>query len=619
MTKRLYIILAMVAMVGCSESDIPTPGAGDDNAIVFSESPDNWGDTRGLELGESTFTEMEVYGYFTAEHSWAGAAKEDIATFMTKQRVTKQKSGEWSYSPTKYWSNNPANKISFFALAPLDEVEATLDQDRGKPIFKYTASQSTVENNDLVIDAAYDKSKGVASVDFEMSHALTKLTLKANLTGKGDDAAYMDIETFHIQDVTLTNLYSDAELTIDSDRALSWSIDESKTTPETVASHEYTLASVFDENNSTTGMNENTKLTTIPKSVMADNQAIFVLPQKLGTNRGKAAPTITISILRSYYASEADMTANKLTQIVYKTQAVVLPQPTVGGVVKEGWEIGMHNELLFTFDLDKLKEFDTPMTLTSEVRPWTEVDVDIDIHPNIYLYANTNEFELGKNDETADLYIYTNYDYDLRVPRSKFELDGSEITARGFTFYPNGATTAIAPLILNTDGSTITFETTTDGVTANDALLGYYGSDSEFGAGKFFNLEAFNATNVPGPDICHKDGTKIDIKWLRCRIKPTGRKAFIYYIGVTTRDELGLYTNSEVETASAGINRKGSDPVYILRLKVVDGMLTDVDGNALATDAVIGYFFGTIGAEMLVNSGGMITYKSDVSLQKTLN
>ncbi len=649
-------MLLFAAIVGsCSkvETNLTDVETSDNGEITFGSAA-LW--TKGSSIDAITdIDELEVYSYFTTgSTAWEDAAADNLKSFFTDDvdtpfDLTVNSDGSCSYDGgTRYWPTDTSIGLSFMTHYPTGELSRTTDADSGKPTLSYTTSTLSTENHDLVVDALFDLTKDNTEggvVDLSLQHALTKLSLKVKTKGSVDRDTYYSNDEYRLYGVTFHNLYENATLEMTGDHTFEWTLDTDSTVDMT-ASQGQTFLSVTEDDGTTMSSaslldGDDGDYVGDYLDVMSDQKAIFVLPQQLGTqpsvatdeitlrddDSGDAAPTVSIRILRSYYASLADETANKLTKITYESEAIVIPSATDADGNKNGWVAGEHNVLSFVFDLSNLSELNTPMTVASDIYDWTDAEVDVDVHPNVYIYANSNSFDVAYGESTADMYIYTNYDYDLRIPRSKSELDGSITKANGFTFYSavDSYATRYIPTIYDTYGDALTFAMDDDGdVTANGTKLGYYVSDTDE---TFYDMSPYYATNVPGDPIpCFSwdhvysdDDTDADmtdtVDWIKCEIGTGTSSAFNYYVGITTRQQLGLYTNSSVETAdgaSAGINKDENDAVYILRLVVNDDHLVE------SGDGTEGYFYGKIGAELLSNGGGMITNLFSVTLTKDL-
>ncbi|MFI3302734.1 MAG: hypothetical protein SNI18_06150, partial [Rikenellaceae bacterium] len=328
-----------------------------------------------------------------------------------------------------------------------------------------------------------------------------------------------------------------------------------------------------------------------------------------------------------YYAPDTEDSTlkGKLMEIVYESEEITIPPATNA----TGWAQGVHNQLSFTFDLDNLNSYHTPLTLYSTIYDWTDTTVDVSVNPNIYIYASDSDMSIGKNDKYADFYIYTNYEYDLRFIRSKTELDYSATTANGFTYYPfvSGvySTTSFTPTLINpATGAEITTTYSDGTLYMNGVAVSAYQSD---GGESFYNvssdyfLETYpdGFTDVP----CYSYGVdsgdmESNLEWLKFKVT-MGTNYFYYYLALSTRSQLGLYTNTSVgDDQYYGINKDGNDAVYVLRIEVDDTHLTKEDGSTLLTSDEVGYLIGKVGVEMLSNAGGMITKKFDMKLAKSL-
>ncbi len=135
----------------------------------------------------SDLSSIGVFAYFTH-----GAFNLASATpnFMYNQKVERQSSsGNWTYSPERYWPNNETDKLSFFAYAPYVDEKATGGSNpafkdktaAGYPVLTYTVPTTEAAQIDLLasvplIDQTYTGTSG--TVKFQLNHALTKVTIK---------------------------------------------------------------------------------------------------------------------------------------------------------------------------------------------------------------------------------------------------------------------------------------------------------------------------------------------------------------------------------------------------------------------------------------------------------
>lgn len=141
-------------------------------------------------------TAIGVFAYFTNGAFNAGSS---TSNFMYNQKVERtNNTSPWTYSPVKYWPNNDADKLSFFAYAPY--VDETVP-DGSNPTFKgrteigfptlaYTVSAAENNQADLLVSTplmnqGYADNSGM--VKFTMNHALTKASIYIKSKDVEDD------------------------------------------------------------------------------------------------------------------------------------------------------------------------------------------------------------------------------------------------------------------------------------------------------------------------------------------------------------------------------------------------------------------------------------------------
>ncbi|MFI3283055.1 MAG: hypothetical protein SNG10_06010 [Rikenellaceae bacterium] len=668
------LLLLTLLAVGCTKSNTDTLIEGDDSKKISFGSSAIW--TKGLEINDiADVSQLTLYTYY-ADEVWENATSDNLSHFFTSDistPITLTASGsEYIYSgATQYWPQVEGGALNFFAYYPSSELTHTLNTTQGSdgmPIYSYSLSTLAEENHDLVCDMRCDMTSGDYDgvVNFALQHILTKVELQARLIGTNSDAIYG--EEFTVNGITFSGIYSDATLNIDfneddSSRTFSWSVDDTSTI-ELTAAQANTLLSVDDNKAKLlTGTSSDTDNYT---NVMAENRAIFLLPQELSSRPTR--PTLQVRIRRSYnnnapLASNVDTNGEILTSsgnfiagesvetylnsgdtvaFIYETTSVEIPP--VSGCT--GWEVGQNIIMSMDFNLNALDEYNTPLTLSSSIYDWTETEVDIEVNPNIYIYASDTNIDVSYEESTADIYLYTNYEYDLRVAKTKYELDGSPTTADGFTFYPYydgvySTTPYTAQLVdpTSTDNNEILLAWGYDAdknfvvggtmddngvITGGTIVTGYDGGEG------FLNMDAYLwKGTIPGDVItCYTYDYTFDsysgemnssVDWLKFKITLSDNYSFYYYASLSTRGQLGLYTNSSVNgDNSYGINKDENDAVYILRIVIEDSHLLNSQGDYISQSDTYGYFYGKIGAEILSNAGGSINYKFGVMLTKTL-
>lgn len=632
--KFIYLLLLTLLVSGCTKSEIEggnTDGNETSGEISFGSAVE-W--TRGAEMNE--ITSLSLYSIFSYK-KWEDedVIKDDMLPFFTSDYTTTieltstDNGATLSYDGgVRYWPTGESEYLNFFALYPASELTTTFDETSGKPQFSYTMSALAGENDDLAFDVLTDMTSATSdngSVKFNLEHLLSKLTLKAKLEGEceeDENGTYTNV-SYTINGITIYGLNGNADLVINSDGTTAWDIDETKSTMDLTATQGVTFLPYTDTEAALNGDNYTDIMANAKEAdpelgtEATKDQAIFVLPQGLGDNRD-VAPTVKVRIRKSFDSEDSDGNTFN-TEVIYETDEIEIPHASADN---EDWVGGTHYALSFIFDISKLSEYDTPLTLASQIYGWSEATVDVEVQPNLYIYASDSFIEVDAAATYADFCIYTNYAYDLRRHHRKYELDGTPTEAAGFTYYVVDNTlddpdtwndvSRLEPVLL-WDGST-TFGSYTD--YDFDKLTAYTYGYNENNELYISSDGGINQTILTLDSDGYFDPTDYEDNdgWMYFAIQPTGEASssdFYYKVKRTTRGDMHLYTNTAVGTdTSYGINKEDDDAVYILRL--------DINDAHLLKDANYGYFFGKIGAEAISNGGGLFTAKFKVTLQKEL-
>lgn len=170
----LGLVALTVAATSCSNEE-PASVNNADNAIEFSTYVGRDALTRGSVF---TTSEMQTQGFgvfaaYTAQDNYDA----QTMNFMYNQQVTYSASA-WTYSPLKYWPNNPGDKVSFFAYAPYNVEGAALNASLAK--ITYTVADAVADQKDLTVaDALKDQTKQSITdkVTFNFKHVLSRIGL----------------------------------------------------------------------------------------------------------------------------------------------------------------------------------------------------------------------------------------------------------------------------------------------------------------------------------------------------------------------------------------------------------------------------------------------------------
>lgn len=226
-----FIALTALTVTSCSNDDVVMQSPEVNKAIEFGTYVGRDAVSRGsvhtLETLAGTGNPgFGVFAYYTDEGDYvaasAAASEGNAATtaspcnFMYNQQVTGTSSttGEgddavttysWTYSPIKYWPNDPNAKLTFFAYAPYDDADDT-DNDngydnikfnaladmKGNPVITFKVNNTVKNQTDLLFSKSNTKdliknkagADGIyvdEKVEFQFAHALSRIgfTVKA--------------------------------------------------------------------------------------------------------------------------------------------------------------------------------------------------------------------------------------------------------------------------------------------------------------------------------------------------------------------------------------------------------------------------------------------------------
>lgn len=205
---------AALLVAGCSQNEVTevSPDARPQLSFgVYTGTPTRGVDTDNTSIKDdpddaSKYGGFGIMGYFTGSKTWEEAKATTAPGFMHNQMVKWDKTlnsnvGAWTYSPVKYWPNNPNDKISFFAYAPYENSwedgakSGVITSDaitKGIPYIKFKLKEGNdlPKMVDLVVaqktDQQYSTNSGKVSFQFE--HTLSRVSFKAKLgSGQFDD------------------------------------------------------------------------------------------------------------------------------------------------------------------------------------------------------------------------------------------------------------------------------------------------------------------------------------------------------------------------------------------------------------------------------------------------
>ena len=224
MKKNFYVgLIALTALTvtSCSNDDVVMQSPEVNKAIEFGTYVGRDAVSRGSIITTNGNTDASagiladaltgkgfgVFAYYTDESSYIfgddpNTNETEVGSPCNFMYNTKVSTTDWTYSPVKYWPNDPNDKLTFFAYAPYDDADDTDDTDNikfnaladmnGDPVITFKVNNTVKNQTDLLFSKSDTKNlvKNVAgedgidvneTVDFHFVHALSRIgfTVKA--------------------------------------------------------------------------------------------------------------------------------------------------------------------------------------------------------------------------------------------------------------------------------------------------------------------------------------------------------------------------------------------------------------------------------------------------------
>lgn len=205
--KAIYAIgIGLWMCVSCSNEELPMELS--DTPVSFSVTSD-WPDMQqSSRAGETEFpngTKIGVFAFYLPGGD-ESVIENKAPDFMNNTTVTKQSDGNWTYSPLKYWPNNPGDEIQFYAYHPMssitDDISISSNSQLGNPSITYTLRDG---KTDLLAAApeALGKQDIEDKVNFSFKHVLGQINVKVKAAG---DFVWIDDESIEVSSVTLNSV-----------------------------------------------------------------------------------------------------------------------------------------------------------------------------------------------------------------------------------------------------------------------------------------------------------------------------------------------------------------------------------------------------------------------------
>ena len=202
MKKILFFAAAAIMMVGCSNDQVVSEMP-QDNAINFGMYLGRDAQSRAaiMDLDDLKAQSFGVFAYYTDNSNYTEGTS--TPNFMFNQNV-KWNGAAWAYSPLKYWPNETADRLSFFAYAPhVEQSNGNIalnitNTSASAPSVTYTLDDDQSKHVDLLWATPHynlQKQATTADVKFTFNHALSRIGFKSVAVideGSGNDNGEID-------------------------------------------------------------------------------------------------------------------------------------------------------------------------------------------------------------------------------------------------------------------------------------------------------------------------------------------------------------------------------------------------------------------------------------------
>ena len=361
-TKDLWMAIAALAVAGCSQNEITEINPEANPAVGFSVYTGT--QTKGLvmdnsEPSASTTKALKDAGFgilasYTGQNNWSNTAP----NFMYNQKVTwnstlNGSSGDWEYTPLKYWSKTAGDKISFWGYAPYDDassdqgIELSANSATTAPTITFTLKTTASDMVDLVAGSVMNKEKA-DKVSLTLKHVLSRVTFEAKvgeeIFSNSDDAKKTRI---FITGAKLkgSEIYASGTYTFNTDASSpndAWS---------STSAGECDIISALNKGNHSGDIGSGTVYatsnvvevtSTTAASIFAANQYLFLIPA--GTS-GVTGSNAQVEFTYDIVTEDA-----KVVNGYSKTSSTVTVDLTAGTLKK-----GTAYKYTFTFGVDAIK------------------------------------------------------------------------------------------------------------------------------------------------------------------------------------------------------------------------------------------------------------------------
>lgn len=321
---KLFSMMAVAAMaVSCSSDDV-VQQVQQDNAIQFGTYLGNAAQSRATiaDIDALKETGFGVTAYYTGQTAWADYTPGTNGNFMSNQSVTWDDATEWTYTPLKYWPNNPDDKVSFFAYAPYTDENRNVSASAASKDITFTVNEAVLKQTDLLCAAPLlnqTKPSIASKLQFDFKHVLSAIGLQVealvdevNTEADGDT----DDETA----ANGTTLDANTNITVNSVKIVGSFYPSgvlnpltSVWTPAAAAERTYTFDKTADDVELVEAVANN--VTTTKQQLSKEDAYLMVIPQE----------NIVLTVTVDYTVTTTDNVNAENTSVVNNVITTTLP------------------------------------------------------------------------------------------------------------------------------------------------------------------------------------------------------------------------------------------------------------------------------------------------------
>ncbi|MBO4464726.1 MAG: fimbrillin family protein [Prevotella sp.] len=168
MRRYLFLMISSVLLAACNNDvdNVGNEGYVPSNKVIVFDAAEEGAVTRANGMIDDNVLKTKgfgVFGCYTGDMTYENTTVS--SDFMYNQLVTyNSNSRVWEYSPLKYWPNNSADYVSFFAYAPYEAtpcddgrciIDMSKKKDLGDPWINYRLAEDPWNPKNPQVDLLY--------------------------------------------------------------------------------------------------------------------------------------------------------------------------------------------------------------------------------------------------------------------------------------------------------------------------------------------------------------------------------------------------------------------------------------------------------------------------------